>query len=279
MSRQSILLLFIWQIFILGIVMLLIPKYRSKMSRFNSQKNEMKFKQKVRKYENGIVSICCAVLSYFLLNLLTQTIVVSIPLSIVAGSFPWIKSLSHERKKQKSIQDAWPEALDHINSAIKSGVSISEALSNLAERGPIVLSPLFKEYKCQVKSDGNLESALKNLCRSTQDPVFRRLTQTILLVRNVGGVQVGLVLRTFTEFLRNDLAAKREIEMRHGWISNTARIAASAPWLLLIFLTFQPQTRQAYNTLTGATVILCGSLLIFIAYVWMNKSAKHATGQ
>lgn len=279
MNRQSILLLIIWQFFILGIVMLLIPKYRSKMSRSRSQKYEMKFKQKVKKYENGIVSICCAVLSYFLLNLLTQTIVVSMPLSIVAGSFPWIKNISQERKKQKSIQDAWPEALDHINSAIKSGVSISEALSNLAERGPIVLSPLFKEFTCQVKSDGNLESALKNLCISTQDPVFRRLTQTILLVRNVGGVQVGLVLRTFTAFLRNDLAAKREIEMRHGWISNTARIAAFAPWLLLIFLTFQPQTRQAYNTLTGAIVILCGSLLILIAYIWMSKSAKHASGQ
>ena len=100
MNRQSILLLFIWQILILGIVMLLIHKYRSKMSRFSSQKYEMKFKQKVKKYENGIVSICCAVLSYFLLNLLTQTIVVSIPVSIVAGSFPWIKSNSLERKKQ-----------------------------------------------------------------------------------------------------------------------------------------------------------------------------------
>ena len=279
MNREGILLLLIWQFFTLGIVMLLIPKYKSKKSRFSSEKYEVKFKQKLKKYENGIVSICCAVLSYFLLNLITQTIVVSLPLSVVAGSFPWIKSASQERKKQKLIQDAWPEALDHINSAIKSGVSISEALSNLAERGPIVLSPLFKEYKRQVKSDGNLESALRKLCKSTQDPVFRRLTQTILLVRNVGGVQVGLVLRTFSAFLRNDLAAKREIEMRHGWISNTARIAAFAPWLLLIFLTFQPQTRQAYNTLTGAIVVLCGSLLIFLAYVWMNKSAKQATGQ
>ena len=279
MSKENFSLFLIWQIFILGNVILLSPKYKSNISKLNSHRYQMNLTQKLKRNENKLAAICCAVLSYFLLQLITQTLVISLPLSIVAGSIPWLKSISQERKKQKSIQDAWPEALDHINSAIKSGVSISEALSNLAERGPIVLSPLFKAYKSQVKSDGNLELALKNLCASTQDPIFRRLTQTILLVRNVGGVQVGLVLRTFTAFLRNDIAAKKEIEMRHGWISNTARIAASAPWVLLIFLTFQPQTRHAYNTVTGGFVVLGGSMLILVAYLWMNKSAKQSTGQ
>jgi tight adherence protein B len=279
MNKQIISLLLIWQVFTLGILMLLIPKNRIKISKTNHQEYEINFKLKLKQYENQITSIGCAVLSYFLLELISQTIVISLPLSIVAGSIPWVKSNSKERKRQKSIQDAWPEALDHVNSAIKSGVPISEALSNLAERGPIVLSPLFNDYKSQVRSSGNLESALKNLCLSTQDPVLKRLTQTILLVRNVGGVQVGLVLRTFTAFLRNDLAVKREIEMRHGWISNTARIASSAPWLLLIFLTFQPQTRNAYNTLTGAIVVSSGSLVIFVAYIWMNRSAQHASSR
>jgi tight adherence protein B len=279
MNRQIISLLLIWQFFSLGILMLIFPKNKSKKSKMNDQKYEINLKRKLKQHENQLLSIGCAVLSYFLLELISQTLVISLPLSIVAGSIPWIKSSSKERRRQRSIQDAWPEALDHVNSAIKSGVPISEALSNLGERGPIVLSPLFKEYKSQVISSGNLELALKNLCQSTQDPVLRRLTQTILLVRNVGGVQVGLVLRTFTAFLRNDLAAKREIEMRHGWISNTARIASSAPWLLLIFLTFQPQTRNAYNTVTGAIVVLSGSLVIFVAYIWMNRSAQHASGQ
>ncbi len=279
MNQKNISLLLIWQIFTLGIFILLIPKYKNGMSMKNHPRQDIDLKQKLKKYENQLISIGCAVLSYFLLELISKTLVISLPLCIVAGSIPWVKSNSQKRKKQKSIQDAWPEALDHVNSAIKSGVPISEALSNLAERGPIVLSPLFKEFKSQVKASGNLESALKTLCLTTQDPVFRRLTQTILLVRNVGGVQVGLVLRTFTAFLRNDLAAKREIEMRHGWISNTARIASSAPWLLLIFLTLQPQTRNAYNTLTGAIVVFTGSLVILIAYIWMNKSAQHASGQ
>jgi tight adherence protein B len=237
------------------------------------------FKQKIKKYENPLAAICCAFISYLLLQLLCQTVVISLPLSIGAGAIPWMKSRAQEGKKQKSIQDAWPEALDHINSAIKSGVSISQALANLAERGPIVLSPFFKEYKSQVNTTGNLELALKNLCLSTQDPILKRLTQTILLVRQVGGAQVGSVLRTFTTFLRNDLTAKREIEMRHGWIANTARIASCAPWLLLIFLTFQPQTRTAYNTPTGVIVVLGGSLLIVIAYFWMNKSAQRASWQ
>ena len=279
MSKEIISLVLIWQIFTLGTLILLIPSAKMKIAGTINPQITPNFKQKIRKYENPLAAICCAFISYLLLQLLCQTVVISLPLSIGAGAIPWMKSRAQEGKKQKSIQDAWPEALDHINSAIKSGVSISQALANLAERGPIVLSPFFREYKSQVNTTGNLELALKNLCLSTQDPILKRLTQTILLVRQVGGAQVGSVLRTFTTFLRNDLTAKREIEMRHGWIANTARIASCAPWLLLIFLTFQPQTRTAYNTPTGVIVVLGGSLLIVIAYFWMNKSAQRASWQ
>lgn len=279
MSKEIISLVLIWQIFTLGILILLIPKTKMKMTGTINPQITPNFKQKLKKYENLLASIGCTLISYLLLQLLCQTVVISLPLSVGAGAIPWMKSSAQERKKQKSIQDAWPEALDHINSAIKSGVPISQALANLAERGPIVLSPFFREYKSQVNTTGNLELALKNLCLSTQDPILKRLTQTILLVRQVGGAQVGSVLRTFTTFLRNDLTAKREIEMRHGWIASTARIASCAPWLLLIFLTFQPQTRTAYNTPTGAIVVLGGSLLIVIAYLWMKKSAQSASWQ
>jgi len=279
MSKEIISLVLIWQIFTLGALILLIPSAKMKIAGTINPQITPNFKQKIKKYENPLAAICCAFISYLLLQLLCQTVVISLPLSIGAGAIPWMKSRAQEGKKQKSIQDAWPEALDHINSAIKSGVSISQALANLAERGPIVLSPFFSEYKSQVNITGNLELILKNLCLSTQDPILKRLTQTILLVRQVGGAQVGSVLRTFTTFLRNDLTAKREIEMRHGWIANTARIASCAPWLLLIFLTFQPQTRTAYNTPTGAIVVLGGSLLIVIAYFWMNRSAQRASRQ
>lgn len=279
MSKEIISLVLIWQIFTLGILMLLIPKVKMKIAGSTTPQIALNFKKKLKKYENPLAAICCAFISYLLLQLLCQTVVISLPLSVGAGAIPWMKSSAQNRKKQKLIQDAWPEALDHINSAIKSGVSISQALANLAERGPIVLSPFFKEYKSQVNTTGNLELALRNLCLSTQDPILKRLTQTILLVRQVGGAQVGSVLRTFTTFLRNDLTAKREIEMRHGWIANTARIASCAPWLLLIFLTFQPQTRTAYNTPIGAIVVLGGSLLIGVAYLWMRKSAQSASWQ
>ena len=279
MSKEIISLVLIWQIFTLGALILLIPSAKMKIAGTINPQITPNFKQKIKKYENPLAAICCAFISYLLLQLLCQTVVISLPLSIGAGAIPWMKSRAQEGKKQKSIQDAWPEALDHINSPIKSGVSISQALANLAERGPIVLSPFFSEYKSQVNITGNLELVLKNLCISTQDPILKRLTQTILLVRQVGGAQVGSVLRTFTTFLRNDLTAKREIEMRHGWIANTARIASCAPWLLLIFLTFQPQTRTAYNTPTGAIVVLGGSLLIVIAYFWMNKSAQRVSWQ
>lgn len=279
MISKNIAFIAIWQIMLLGIILVLYPQSKIINKQNLKKKVVVNCTQLLKKFENPLIAICCAVSSFILLQILCRTLVISSSLSIIAAGIPWWKSNSKSRKNQKLVEEAWPEALDHINSAIHSGVPFSQALANLGERGPEALSPIFQMYKMHLKSRGSLEEALKMLCLSTQDPILKRLTQTILIVRQVGGVQVGTVLRTFTTFLRSDLTAKKEIEMRHGWIKNTAAVAAAAPWILLIFLTFQPQTRMAYNSATGVVVVITGCLVTLGAYLWMNRAARQTDWQ
>jgi tight adherence protein B len=82
------------------------------------------------------------------------------------------------------------------------------------------------------------------------------------------------ILRTLGDFLRQDLALRREIEVKHGWIKNSAHLSAAAPWILLLLLSTQPSTATAYSTTTGALILVAGLVMTGVAYIWMNRLGR-----
>ena len=76
------------------------------------------------------------------------------------------------------------------------------------------------------------------------------------------------------DFLRQDLALRREIDVKHGWIKNSAHLSAAAPWILLLLLSTQPSTATAYSTTTGAMILGAGLVMTGIAYIWMNHLGR-----
>jgi tight adherence protein B len=67
---------------------------------------------------------------------------------------------------------------------------------------------------------------------------------------------------------------RREIDVKHGWIKNSAHISAAAPWILLLLLSTQPSTATAYSTPTGALILIAGLFMTAIAYFWMNRLGR-----
>jgi tight adherence protein B len=70
------------------------------------------------------------------------------------------------------------------------------------------------------------------------------------------------------------LALRREIEVKHGWIKNSAHLSAAAPWILLLLLSTQPSTAAAYSTPTGAMILIAGLVMTGVAYIWMNRLGR-----
>jgi tight adherence protein B len=90
----------------------------------------------------------------------------------------------------------------------------------------------------------------------------------------LGGSELLQILRTLGDFLRQDLALRREIDVKHGWIKNSAHISAAAPWILLLLLSTQPTTAIAYSTPSGAFVLIVGLVMTAVAYLWMNRLGR-----
>lgn len=75
-------------------------------------------------------------------------------------------SLKKREKIKLNRESAWPEALDLIISALQSGASISESLSNLGRVGPNAIKNAFKKFEEDVLSGKKFDDCLTDLKKS-----------------------------------------------------------------------------------------------------------------
>ena len=79
-------------------------------------------------------------------------------------------------------------------------------------------------------------SRLDRLKERLADPVGDRVVEGLRIAREVGGGELGRLLRNLSGYLRDDARTRSEMEARQAWTVNGARLAVAAPWLVLLFM-------------------------------------------
>ena len=188
-------------------------------------------------------------------------------------------TLVRRRRTQRSIElrEVWPEAVDNLASGVRAGLSLPEALTQLGNRGPEQLRSAFRTFGQDYRATGRFAESLDHLKANLSDPVGDRVVEALRMAREVGGTDLGRLLRTLSTFLREDARTRAELETRQGWTVNAARLALTAPWILLLLLATQPSAVAAYNQPAGALVLLIGGGVSFLAYRLMMRIARLPT--
>ena len=65
-------------------------------------------------------------------------------------------------------------------------------------------------------------------------PVGDRVVEALRVAREVGGGDLGPLLRALSGYSRDDLRTRAELESRQSWTVNAARLAVAAPWVVLL---------------------------------------------
>ncbi|MFZ9316728.1 MAG: type II secretion system F family protein [Candidatus Nanopelagicaceae bacterium] len=236
----------------------------------SSLNNRLKPDKKIS-YQSAITLIITLISSYLTTFLLTSSEAISIAIATLSSALPFLIGRGRNLKRQREQEVAWPEAIDSLVSALQAGISIPEALTQLALHGPKVLRPSFAQIQSNLLSLGNFEQVLlkekKRLDSAISDQVF----ETLIISKDFGGKDANNALRLLAEFVREDIAVAEEIRTKFGWIRNSALLATAAPWLLLILLSTQDSTVEIYSTPSGALVLSLGVVMTATAYIWMEK--------
>jgi tight adherence protein B len=170
------------------------------------------------------------------------------------------------RRRQVLLRELWPEAIDHLASAVRAGLSLPEGLAALAVRGPAELRAPFGRFGAAYRASGRFGACLDALKDDLADPIGDRVCETMRVAREVGGSDLGTVLRTLSDLLRADARTRAELETRQGGVVNAARLAVAAPWAVLLLLGTQAETLNAYDSPGGTLLLAVGGVVCVVAY-------------
>ena len=197
---------------------------------------------------------------------LLSVVVLAVIAALVAGALPLVVIGWRARARRRSTRVVWPDVVDQLVSAVRSGLALPDAVVTLARTGPPVVRHAFELFEADYRSTGNFALAADALKSRLADPVADRIIETLRMSREVGGTELTTVLRNLGVYLRQETAIRSEVEARQSWVVNAARLGVAAPWVVLVLLASRPEAAAAYNSPAGATLIVAGLAATALAY-------------
>jgi tight adherence protein B len=200
--------------------------------------------------------------------------VVGLAMAMAAAWLPFAIAKSRRDRRRRAFREAWPDAIATLIASVRAGVSLPESCLSLIDRGPGELLPGWLAFASSYRATGSFRIALDRLRQQLADPIADRVAAALALTHDVGGTDLVRVLRTLGDFVREDIRVRKEIEARWSWTVTSARVAAGAPWLVLLLMSTRPEAAVAYNSTSGVVVITVGAVATILGYRLMLRAAR-----
>lgn len=204
----------------------------------------------------------------------SQSLAIALAFGLIAAWAPVALVRFRARQRRSELRELWPEVVDNLASGVRAGLSLPEALTQIGVRGPEELRRPFARFGEDYRATGRFYDCLDRLKATLADPVGDRVVESLRMARQVGGSDLGRLLRTLSAFLREDARTRAELETRQGWTTNAARLAVAAPWIVLGLLSLRPEAVAAYNTPAGFVVLAVGGGTCLVAYRLMVRIGR-----
>lgn len=177
-------------------------------------------------------------------------------------------------RRRVEAQAALVDAISQLRDAIRSGLSVPEALLGLARGGPDVLRPELTTLVREMRLMG-FEQAIAAMQNRLADPVFDVVAASLTLNDRLGGRNVSQVLDRLAHTTRAQLRVQDELRALQARNVLSARIVAAIPLVVLIAIRHMNPAYLAMFDDWPGQVLLAGCLVsILVGYSgmrWMTR--------
>ena len=150
------------------------------------------------------------------------------------------------RRRQREFAEVWPEAVDNLASRrARRACRCPTRWPRSASAGRSRCAAAFDAFALDYQVTGRFGECLDRLKDRLADPVGDRVVEGLRIAREVGGGELGRLLRNLSGYLRDEARTRSEMESRQAWTVNGARLAVAAPWLVLLFMSLPVRGRSA----------------------------------
>jgi tight adherence protein B len=179
-----------------------------------------------------------------------------------------------QMKSKKVPVDIWPDVVDDLASAIRAGLSLPQAVIELCNSGPEALRSVFQLCRDQYQATGDFNAGLNLIALNLEDPQADKFVASLQIAHDVGGADLGVLLRTLSEVMREELVLRGEIVARQSWTVNGAKLAVAAPWVTALVLSTRDTAANVYMSASGLRMLAACAVISVFAYFAMMKLAE-----
>ncbi|WP_314095915.1 type II secretion system F family protein [Microbacterium foliorum] len=206
--------------------------------------------------------------------LATAIPVLAVLAGLTGALAPVVFLRSRRMRLRRLRRQLWPDVCDLLIASIRVGLPLPDAVAGLAESAPVTMRPAFAVFARDMRATGRFDTSLDRLKSALADPIADRIIETLRMARQVGGTELGGVLRSLSSSVRVDAALRGEVEARQSWIRGAAVLGTVAPWVILALLVLRPEGAAAYATTEGMIVICLGAAVSAIAFRIMIRIGR-----
>ncbi len=194
-------------------------------------------------------------------------------LSALAGGVgllaPYAYYLRRHDHRRGEVQEGLVEAIEQLRDAIRTGLSVQEALAGLGRTGPEALRSEFTTVTRETRLLG-FEGALAAMRNRLADPLFDVIAAALLINDRLGGRQVTQVLDRLAEATRAHQRIQQEVRAQQGRTVLSARIVAAAPVVALVGLrATNPRYLSIFDSVAGQMVLIACAVAVALGYAAM----------
>jgi tight adherence protein B len=213
--------------------------------------------------------------------LAASTMSALIPLPVVApiavcGSVVSLVAVLEGRRasRRQSARQVWPDVIESLRSALRSGSTVAEAFIDVAERVPERWRGPWQACAHELQRGVRFETAARKLKGSIADPTADTIIEALILAREVGGTELPRIVQSVADSVRAEARIRNEVRSRQSWVRHAARLGVAAPWIVLAMIASRPETRDALSSPTGSIIVVAGFGATVVAYFTMAGIAR-----
>jgi tight adherence protein B len=206
-------------------------------------------------------SAFAGVFSLLAVTALTGSVFVALVPAIAVALLPRAFFGRRRTARMREVQAAWPDGLRDIVSSVAAGLSLTQAVTNVATTGPPALRAAFARFPQLARVLGT-GPALEVLKEDLADATSDRVLEVLILAQERGGAIVRDILDDLVSATTRDLKLLEELETEGLEMRINARAVMVLPWCVLVALTARPGAFRSFYRSSGgvATLVLAGIL-------------------
>lgn len=239
--------------------------------------------EKLRKQANAksplglfiLLSLFLAVMGFFIFSQLILSPMLSLLIAIISLASPWIYLQNKKKSRMKKFQRQLPEALDLIARSLRAGHAFTSGLKLTADQFDDPLGTEFQETIDEINFGISISEALKNLANRIDCPDLQFFVVSVILQRETGG-NLAEIMENSARLIRERFKFHKHVKALAAEGKMSGIILVALPiFLFFVLYIINPEYVSLLLTEKVGNVILgAGGLMMLMGVAVINKLIK-----